>query len=552
MATKTGYYRHSSVAASPRRNASRALGAALFALATLPPAVEASFELTILHTNDLHSRLRPVNETGGDCAADEDAAGKCFGGIARVKSLIDDRRNAIEAEGGAVIVLDAGDQFQGSLFYTTYRGEAAAEFMNTIGYDAMAVGNHEFDNGPDVLARFADAIRFPLLGANIDAARSASLAGNIDPYTIVSAQGRRVGIVAAITEDTASTSSPGAQVFFEEAESALTRAVATLESLGVDKIVALTHVGLSRDRSIAARVTGIDAIIGGHSHTLLADGLPGAAGTYPAFETGADGRAVPIAHAWALSRVVGELQLVFDDAGSVIETRGTAHLLDARIAPDPLVAARVETLAQPFAELMQRVIGSVPAPVDATRCRVTQCEMGTLVADAMLERTRGQGVEIAIQNGGGLRASFDAGDVTMGELLTVLPFQNTLSTFELSGADLLAALENGVSRVDDGAGRFPQVAGMRFSFDPGKPPGSRIVSVEVGDGDTFEALDPTANYLVASNDYLRRGGDGYEVLRDRATNVYDFGPPLEEVVAAYLASRPGFVPLSDNRIIRTD
>ena len=161
----------------------------------------------------------------------------------------------------------------------------------------------------------------------------------------------------------------------------------------------------------------------------------------------------------------------------------------------------------------------------------------------MLDRVKDQGIQVAIQNGGGIRASIDAGPVTMGEVLTVLPFQNTLSTFEVTGAVLLEALENGVSQIEDGAGRFPQVAGMTYAFDASQPAGSRISDVMVGGA----PLDPAKTYGVVSNNYVRNGGDGYKMFRD-AQNAYDFGPDLADVTAEYIASQSPFTPYTDGRI----
>lgn len=173
--------------------------------------------------------------------------------------------------------------------------------------------------------------------------------------------------------------------------------------------------------------------------------------------------------------------------------------------------------------------------------------MGNLVADAMLDRVADQGIEIAITNSGGLRASIDAGEVTMGEVLTVLPFQNTLSTFETTGANIVAALENGVSQVEEGAGRFPQVAGLQFTWDPEAEPGSRIVDVYVASGMDWEPIDPEETYLAVTNNYVRNGGDGYSVF-EGAANAYDFGPDLADVTAEYLAAMGPYEPFTDGRI----
>jgi 5'-nucleotidase len=178
-----------------------------------------------------------------------------------------------------------------------------------------------------------------------------------------------------------------------------------------------------------------------------------------------------------------------------------------------------------------------------------ECSMGNLVADAQLDRVADQGVSIAIANSGGLRASIDAGEITMGEVLTVLPFSNTLATFQITGADLLASLENGVSQIDEVAGRFPQVAGLKYTFDKSKPAGERIVEVQVKEGDAFVPLDPAKLYGVVTNNFVRTGGDGYALFAGNAQNAYDFGPPLERVVADYIANLGGdYMPYTDGRI----
>ena len=175
--------------------------------------------------------------------------------------------------------------------------------------------------------------------------------------------------------------------------------------------------------------------------------------------------------------------------------------------------------------------------------------MGNLVADAMLERVAGQGITIAIQNGGGVRASIDEGVVTMGEVLTVLPFQNTIATFQLKGSDIVAALENGLSKIEEGAGRYPQVSGLKYTYDASKEPGSRVVSVEVETGeDEFASIDPETVYGVVTNNYMRGGGDGYAVFADKGMKAYDFGPNLEEAVAEYLGENSPYTPYVDGRI----
>ena len=177
--------------------------------------------------------------------------------------------------------------------------------------------------------------------------------------------------------------------------------------------------------------------------------------------------------------------------------------------------------------------------------------MGNLVADAMLDRVKDQGVSIAIANSGGIRTSIDAGDVTMGEVLGVLPFQNTLSTFQISGAGMIAALENGVSQVEEVKGRFPQVAGIKFTWDSSIAPNEgRIIEVMVADGDGWTAIDPAKIYGVVTNNYVRGGGDGYKMFATDGMNAYDFGPDLADVMAEFMAAQGGYTAYLDGRITR--
>jgi 5'-nucleotidase len=314
-------------------------------------------------------------------------------------------------------------------------------------------------------------------------------------------------------------------------------------------------MGIKRDMEIAAAIDGIDAIVGGHSNTLLSNVIDGADGPYPTMVDAPDGSATPIVQAFAYSKYLGELELTFDDDGKVTAASGDLITLDASIPEDEAMVARIEEAGAPLEELKNKVVGEAATPIggERTDCRARECEMGVLVTDAMLERMQDQGVTIVIQNGGGLRASIDAGPITMGEVLTVLPFQNTIATFELSGAGVVRALENGASQIEEGAGRFAQVAGLRYTLDARAEAGKRISDVLVKNADGgFSPIDPDQIYLVASNDYLRGGGDGYDVFREEAVNAYDFGPNLENVVADYLAGNAPYSAHLDDRITVVD
>ena len=254
---------------------------------------------------------------------------------------------------------------------------------------------------------------------------------------------------------------------------------------------------------------------------------------------------VPIFTAYAYGKYLGKIEATFDGEGNLTEVGGEPMLLDASVAEDETAVARMAELAQPLEEMRNTVVAETDVEIGGDRavCRAQECSMGNLITDAMLERVKDQGIQVAIQNGGGIRASIDAGPVTMGEVLTVLPFQNTLSTFEVTGAVLMAALENGVSQMEDGAGRFPQVSGMSYTVDPSQPAGSRISDVMIGDA----PLGMDQVYGVVSNNYVRNGGDGYDMF-ETAENAYDFGPDLADVTAEYLASNAPYKPYTDGRI----
>lgn len=532
---------------------SRLAFAAAFAALAAPAQ---AFTLNVIHLNDMHSRVESVGETGSTCAAENEAAGECLGGAARVRTAIAQARAAAEAKGESSIALFAGDQFSGSLFFTTYQGQAEAELMNAMGFDAMALGNHEFDLGPEPLAKFIEKAEFPVVFGNVDAATDPRLGPLQETGPLVlEVGGERVGIVALTTTETPEIASPGPTVVFKDELATLDAQVAELRARGVKHIIALTHVGAVADRALAAAAApGIDAIVGGHSHTLFSNTVEGAAHPYPMLVEGRGGVKIPIVQAGEYSQYLGGLRLVFNEDGVVTEASGDVRPLDASVVPDAEMVTRIQELAKPIEELKNRVVAEVGAAIDGSResCRAVECQMGNLVADAMLDRVRGQGVTIALQNGGGLRASIDAGAVTQGEILTVLPFQNTLATFNLTGEGVIAALENGVSQVEEGAGRFLQVAGLTYAWDPKAAPGERIREVMVQEGEVWVPIDPAKTYALVTNDFIRRGGDGFAVLRDQATNAYDFGPGLEAVLADYLAAHPGYMPYTDGRITRME
>ena len=496
----------------------------------------AEYKLTILHTNDFHARFEPISKYDGPCSAEDNGAGECFGGSGRLVTAVAEARTRTNNS----ILVDGGDQFQGTLFYTYYKGALAAEMMNKMGYDAMTVGNHEFDDGPEVLKGFMDAVNFPVLMSNADVSREPLLADKLAKSTVIERGGEKLGLIGLTPQDTDELASPGPNIIFTDPVQAVQGEVDKLTAEGVNKIIVLSHSGYGVDQLVAAGTTGVDVIVGGHSNTLLSNTNERAEGAYPTMVGN-----TAIVQAYAYGKFLGELNVVFDDAGVITSATGEPLIMDAAVTEDEVTVARVAEAAAPLEEIRNKVVAQTDEAIGGDRavCRAMECTMGNLIADAMLARVADQGIQIAIQNGGGIRASIDAGEVTMGEVLTVLPFQNTLSTFQVTGATLVEALENGVGQVEEGAGRFPQVAGMSFAFDATQPAGSRVSDVMVGGA----AIEMDKVYGVVSNNYVRNGGDGYDMFRD-AANAYDFGPDLADVTAEYLAANAPYKPYTDGRI----
>ena len=511
------------------------------ALALTAGIAAADYTLTILHTNDFHARFEPISKYDSPCSEADNAEGKCFGGTARLVTAISDARKRTNN----AILVDGGDQFQGSLFYTYYKGKMAAEFMNKLGYDAMTVGNHEFDDGPEVLRGFMDAVNFPVLMSNADFSAEPLLQGKLLKSTVIERGGEKLGLIGLTPQDTDELESPGPNVVFDDPVGAVQAQVDALTAMGVNKIIVLSHSGYHVDKRVAENTTGVDVIVGGHTNTFLSNTSDRAEGPYPTMVGN-----TAIVSAYAYGKFLGELNVHFDDAGNIIEAKGEPLIMDVAVTQDAATVARIAELAKPLDEIRNKIVAQTAEPIDGDKgsCRAGECSMGNLVADAMLARVADQGVTIAIQNGGGLRSSIDAGEVTMGEVLTVLPFQNTLSTFEAKGSTIIAALENGLSQIEEGAGRFAQVAGMRYTYDPAAPAGARLTSVEVKTIEGWAPIDPEAVYGVVTNNYVRGGGDGYKMFATDAMNVYDFGPDLADVVAEYLAQQGAYTAYTDGRI----
>ncbi|PTQ53096.1 MAG: 5'-nucleotidase [Brockia lithotrophica] len=515
-------------------------------------APQAPPDLILLHTNDTHGHL-------------ENAP-------ARGTKIAEIRREA-EASGKRVLLVDAGDVFTGTLYSSHYRGLADAEFMNRMGYDLLVLGNHEFDRGQDVLAAFVRALAFPVFSANLSVQPDAKLAevvaneipvitpatkkdyaGKIYPGAVWDLEEVRVGIFGLTTKETAILSNPGPGVTFRDEVETARRMVEELGKRGADVIVAVTHIGYAEDRRLAQAVPGIDVIVGGHSHTAL---NPPVALARP------DGRATWVAQAGEWGKYLGRLDLsfAFESGGETRLSQAQGELLSLNdVPPDPELKQLLESYDAPLEEIKRRVVGKTLVDLDGARERVRTQEtnLGNLIADAYLEKARKAipETQLALVNGGGIRASIPAGDVTLGQVLEVMPFNNMLVILRLTGAEILEALENGVSKVEDKHGRFPQVAGMRYAFDPARPAGERILRVEVWDekARTYRPLDHRATYLLVTNNFVADGGDGYEVLKrakdeGRIVELYEVD---HDALVEYLEAHSPVSPRVEGRIERME
>lgn len=541
----------------------------------------AQWNLVIIHVNDVHSHL------------DE---------LAKVATLAEE----IRSQQPSLLFLHAGDQFLGTLYFTVHKGMADAEVLNTLGISAMALGNHEFDEGPGGLARFADVVNFPLLSANCDVSNEPLLAGKIQPYVVLEVAGEKVGIIGVTTPDTAWSSSPGPNVSFIDPIQAARSAVSTLSEQGVNVIIVLSHLGWNNDLALAQSVTGIDVLVGGHSHTLppeyptvvekkllnvntaTREELEGLPGIGPAIaqriiewrETKGPFQRVEdllqvsgigsarlaairdlvsvsdqpartiVVQAGEYAQYLGQLSLAFDAQGNVVGWEG--KLLPTKdISPQPAVAEKLGGFREAIDALKGRVIGETQVALEGERAKVRSVEtnLGNLIADAILWKAQPAGAQMALWNGGGIRASLPAGPLTFGNCMQVLPFGNYLVVLELTGEQIWQALENGVSQVEKTAGRFPHVAGLRFVWDPGKAPGSRVEKVEVFLEGAWQPIDLGATYRLATSNFLAAGGDGYTVFLE-AKNSWNLGFVDYEVLAEYIQAHSPVAPQVEGRIVR--
>ena len=471
--------------------------------------------ITFLHVNDVYE-ISPKRGQGG---------------FAPLMTLLERER----AASSHTITTFGGDLFSPSVMSGLTQGAQMVEMMNAIGTDIAVIGNHEYDFGPEVAARNFAASAFPWLGTNVRGADGMP-AGGLVASRIVERGGFRIGFFGVITPETDILSSPGGDLAFAPVMETARKAIEDLKAEGAELIVALTHLDIAEDRELAAKVEGIHLVLGGHDHVPIAFHE----GRVPIFKAGYDAHYLGVVdlHVERVERR-GKQSLAVLPEWRLVSTAG--------VAPAPGVQALVDKHEARLDEELGVVIGQTAVELDSRRASVRSGEtnLGNLIAEAMRQ---GVGAEIGFANGGGIRGDrtyAEGTELTRKDILTELPFGNTVVLMELTGADLRAALENGVSRVEDGAGRFPQIAGLTFVYDPGAPAGSRVAEVEVGG----VPLDPARAYTVATNDYMAGGGDGYASLGNGRQMIDASGATLmASMVMDYIEAKGTVAPEADGRI----
>lgn len=472
------------------------------------------FSMSLMHTNDTHARL--------------DSAPK------RVTAVKEFREKNPDA-----LLLDAGDVFSGTLYFNEFTGEPDVKMMNLMKYDAMTFGNHEFDlgsseEGHQALKEFIEAAEFPFVAANVDFSNdplfdglfqtkipAEAASGNIYSGIVKEIDGEKVGIFGLTTKDTADISSPG-EITFSDYIAEAKQMVAEFEGMGIDKVIALTHIGfddnaaIDNDQELAKAVEGIDVIVGGHTHTELAD---------PVLVNQFDAPTI-IVQTGQYGDNLGTLNVEFNEQGEVYAYAGELVEIDEQAEDAEAVeilepyATRVkeieeeETTAVAVSPLLNPRTGD-EGNTAGVSVRKNETPLGNIITDGMLAKARDYSPEtvMAFQNGGGIRSAIDAGPITVGEVIAVLPFGNTLATMDLTGLEIKQAFEISVGQYPNENGGFLHVSGAEVRFDATKPAGSRIVSITfVDEAGTEIPLVDSDTYKVATNAFTAKGGDGYDVL----------------------------------------
>ncbi|KAI1171760.1 Metallo-dependent phosphatase [Nemania sp. FL0916] len=508
---------------------------------------EGNYNISFYHINDVHAHLDQFSSSGTDCTNPQKG---CYGGYARVKTVLDETR----PEHPDSLLLNVGDEFQGTLFYTFYGGEKIAETLNQIGFDAMTLGNHEWDAGDDKLGDFLKNLTFPIVSANV-VSDNEKLNSTIKPYHIFPAHS--LAIIGATTETVPSISNPGDGTTFTDVVAAVQRSVDEIRSTtNITRIAAITHIGYDEDRRLARETSGLQLIMGGHSHTLLlptTDPNTNVEGPYPTIETNKDGDEVFIVTAYRWGEYLGYIDVTFDEARKILSYHGAPVHLTNATKQDEGLQRQVDEWRGPFEEFAGEVVGESRVVLEQGNCQRGECVLGDLIADAILQYrlANSSPASFAFVNAGGIRATIDSGPITRGEVLTAFPFGNAVVEITFSGSQLRTIFEGIVSAVNQANGNkvtsFVQVSkGVEVVYDPEKEVGERLVSLKVK-GEEVEDGDET-EFTVVTVDFVAGGGDNF------------FGPvenlvvldTLDEVLVEYVKNNSPIDFQLDGRIATVD
>jgi 5'-nucleotidase / UDP-sugar diphosphatase len=494
------------------------LGASMLAVALGTGAAAADpVTLKIVHFNDL-DRM------------DEDD-GK--GGVARLASVVEE----VRAANPHVLVTHGGDSISPSLLSGFDQGAHMIDLFNTLGIDAMAIGNHEFDFGPEVLAERIAEAQFPMLSNNA-LEPDGTLIDGVTESLMVDVGDYQVGLFGLTTASTAVKSSPDPITFADPVATAESMA-AKLREAGADLVIAVAHTDRREDNELI-RAAPVDLVLSGDDHDL---------------RVAYDGR-MALVESGSQAEFVSVITVTMDEvegsSGPSFVWEPSFELINtAAVEPNARLADAVQGYLDKLSAELDIEIGTTEVPLDSRRTtvRAQESAFANLIADAMRAAV---GADVAITNGGGIRAdrTYEAGAVlTRRDIQSELPFGNKTILIEVSGADLRAALENGVSAVEDGGGRFPHVSGLTFSYDASKPVGERVTNIKV-DG---EPLDDAATFKLATNDFMGAGGDGYVMFIDKPRIIdANAGALMAGQVIDHIAAARSIAPVAEGRITRLD
>ncbi|XP_017125485.1 protein 5NUC [Drosophila elegans] len=528
-------------------------------------------EFIILHNNDMHARFEQTSVSSGICSKEDADTNKCYGGFARVAYEVRKYRKEAKEGGTAVLYLNAGDTYTGTAWFTIYKDKIASAFLNKLEPDAISLGNHEFDERVEGLIPFLNEVNFPVLACNLDLSKVPQLKAtkHLAHSAILETNGTKIGVIGYLTPDTKKLTLNMDVEFNEEVES-INAEAKKMKAQGIKIIIALGHSGYLKDQEIAKNCPEVDLVIGGHTNTFLYSGAqPNAEhidGPYPTMVKQKSGKEVPVVQAYAYTKYLGKLHLQFDSEGNLIKWDGAPILLNASVAQEQDLLDLLEEYRPNVTRLEKSVTGHTKVYLEGRKefCRAKECNLGNLVADAMvfsrvMENQGGDfwtDAAISIMQGGGIRSSIEKrsdGSITDSDILSVLPWGNDLFVMPMTGKSLRRALEHGAAlRGKDSDGGFLQVSGIHVVFNPSQPEGHRVVSVQVRCAacrvPTYSDLNDTATYNVVLGEFLLDGGDGH-LFKDSVHTPQRLQNDDKAAVSQYLKQRDYVYPEIEGRII---